>query len=56
MRATVPNDIKLGQLEELALLWGLNAIYDADNQTLHLSEEDWISEADQHALELPVAA
>lgn len=46
MKAQLPNDISIGQLEEFAAHWGLNAIYDADTETLHLSEEDWISEKD----------
>lgn len=44
MKANLPKDIRVGQLEELAAIWGLNIVFDGDSQTLHMSEEDWIGE------------
>lgn len=48
MKAHVPQDITLGQLEEFASQRGLNAVYDADTETLHLFEEDWIGNSQNH--------
>lgn len=57
MKATIPSGITLGQLEELAWHWGLNAVYDADSATLHLVEEDWITDqSNEDCLTLPKAA